>query len=317
MQAEQIADSLTEAQRLVGIGHNGGPSWPEPDPTSPFWIAGPALISFSGGRTSAYMLWRILQAHGGALPDDVHVTFANTGKEREETLRFVHECGTHWGIHILWLEWKARKGDIADRFEIVGYNSASRNGEPFAKLIGEKKYLPNAVTRFCTIELKIRTMKFYAQSLGWKHWTNVIGLRADEPVRVARARVSSAKERWANCLPLADAGVTNRDVRAFWDAQPFDLQLLPFEGNCDACFLKARPKLFEVERERPGTLDWWIEQERRMTGLARKGGGQFRKEYTYSEMQRAVRRSPDLFLGAFNSDPEMDAECGTWCGEAA
>ena len=53
----------------------------------PFFITGPALISFSGGRTSAYMLWRILQAHGGALPDDVYVTFANTGKEREETLR--------------------------------------------------------------------------------------------------------------------------------------------------------------------------------------------------------------------------------------
>jgi len=46
-----------------------------------FLITGPAVISFSGGRTSAYMLWRILQAHGGILPDDVVVCFANTGRE--------------------------------------------------------------------------------------------------------------------------------------------------------------------------------------------------------------------------------------------
>lgn len=34
-------------------------------------IQGPALISFSGGRTSGYMLHQIVQAHGGTLPDDV------------------------------------------------------------------------------------------------------------------------------------------------------------------------------------------------------------------------------------------------------
>ena len=61
-------------------------------PSSPFRIQGPAIISFSGGRTSAYMLWRILQAHDGELPPDVHVIFANTGREMEGTLRFA-SCG--------------------------------------------------------------------------------------------------------------------------------------------------------------------------------------------------------------------------------
>lgn len=54
--------------------------------SNPYLIEGPALISFSGGRTSAYMLHQIIQAHGGTLPDDVVVAFANTGKEREVTL---------------------------------------------------------------------------------------------------------------------------------------------------------------------------------------------------------------------------------------
>lgn len=290
--------------------------------SDPFLITGPALISFSGGRTSGFMLWRILQAHGGTLPADVHACFANTGKEREETLRFVHECGTRWGVRVRWLEWQdtPAKAPIADRFEEVGFNSASRDGEPFAAVIDRKSYLPNSVTRFCTTHLKIETLKHFMLAAGYKSWINVVGLRGDELHRVARgnARNASGKDRWQTVMPLAAAGVTNRDVRAFWREQDFDLNLLPFEGNCDACFLKARPKLFEIERERPGTLDWWAEQERRVSGITRKASGaRFVTEYGYEELIRAVRRQPDLFLGAFDDEQvEMDAECGLWCGEA-
>lgn len=287
--------------------------------TNPYLIQGPALISFSGGRTSGYMLKQILEAHGGPLPDDVHVCFANTGKEREETLRFVHDCATHWSVRVHWLE-RSGKRD----FEEVGFNSASRSGEPFADLIAEKQYLPNAITRFCTSELKVRVMKAYALAQGWTHWSNIVGLRFDEPARVARSRIPN-KERWTTILPLDDAKVTNRDIRAFWGQQPFDLQLLPFEGNCDACFLKARPKLFEVERNCPGTLDWWAKQEALVTAAIARGdskpmptGARFVTEWSYTEIIQSVRRQPDLFLGAFDEDPDMDAECGLWCaGEAA
>lgn len=51
--------------------------------SDPFKVDGLTAISFSGGRTSAYMLWRVLQAHGGALPDGVEVCFANTNKGGE------------------------------------------------------------------------------------------------------------------------------------------------------------------------------------------------------------------------------------------
>lgn len=285
--------------------------------SDPYLIHGPALISFSGGRTSAYMLKQILDAHGGTLPDDVHVTFANTGKEREETLRFVHDCATAWGVRVRWLEWRTRRtkdddGNVIpfdERYEEVGFNSASRNGEPFAELIRVKGYTPNAVTRFCTSELKVRVMKWFMQAQGYEYWTNIVGLRHDEPTRVAKSRKPN-KEHWTTALPLDDARVSNRDVRAFWDAQPFDLQLLPFEGNCDGCFLKARPKLWEVERTKPGTLQWWSDMEEG------PGKGQFVTEYSYAELIRDVRRQPDMFSGLLNADEiEMDAECGLWCGD--
>jgi hypothetical protein len=50
----------------------------EPDP---FIITEPTVISFSGGRTSAHLLWRVLQSNSG-LPEEAIVCFANTGKEK-------------------------------------------------------------------------------------------------------------------------------------------------------------------------------------------------------------------------------------------
>jgi len=276
---------------------------------NPYLIEGPALISFSGGRTSAYMLHQIIQAHGGTLPADVVVAFANTGKEREETLRFVHECETRWGVRVHWLEGLARSGPKEERYHVVGYNSADRQGTPFAGLIASKKYTPNSMMRFCTIELKIRVMRDFAQAgLGWKRWHNVIGLRYDEGHRVLKslARSDSGKEPWRNLMPLSTARVTVRDVKAFWDAQPFDLQLKHYEGNCDLCFLKGRGKLRAIIREQPGVADWWIEQER-------VSKGRFVTEYSYADLKREVLEQPHLF-DATPDDDEHDAECGLWCG---
>lgn len=151
----------------------------------PFLINGPAVISFSGGRTSGYMLWRILQAHGGVLPDDVLVCFQNTGREMPATLDFVRDCGAAWNAPIIWLEYTWSPGKPG--FQIVNHNSAARNGEPFEAMLRGKAMLPNPVARFCTIEMKIRTQKRYLRSIGWEHWTNVVGLRADEMRRVDRA----------------------------------------------------------------------------------------------------------------------------------
>ena len=78
---------------------------------NPYLIKGPAIVSFSGGRTSGYMLRHVLDAHGGRLPEDVHVLFANTGKERPETLDFVEECATRWDVPIRWVEYANRQSE--------------------------------------------------------------------------------------------------------------------------------------------------------------------------------------------------------------
>lgn len=297
---------------------------------SAFRIEGPALISFSGGRTSALMLWCILVAWGGKLPDDVIVVFANTGKEREETLRFVYECGQRWGVPIVWLEW----ADGEPGYQVVGLNSASRKGEPFRALIVKKGYLPNAVTRFCTAELKVRVMKHYVmRELGWTKWLNIVGLRHDEGHRILKRlhANSTGKERWTSAMPLGVAKIIKRMVMRFWLGetgrfpstdlpQGFDLGLHDYEGNCDNCFLKARMKLQRLIGDDPASADWWIESESLITmdsPTATRAGRRFVTEYSYADLKRWAVEQPLLIDdSAFDDDGDGDCTGEACTGES-
>lgn len=208
--------------------------------SDPFLIEGPAVISFSGGRTSGYMLRRILDA---GLQPDVHVLFADTGQERDETYRFVRDVEVQWGVEIHWLH-------------RAGY---------FTQLITDRRCLPNPSMRFCSQELKMRPMRDFMLGRGYQHWDSIVGIRADEPRRIAKMRDQNEKrsERWTVVMPLAVEGTTVADVMAFWQAQPFDLQLKPYEGNCSICFLKHKNKRERLAKDRPDLLAWWVEQEAR------------------------------------------------------
>jgi 3'-phosphoadenosine 5'-phosphosulfate sulfotransferase (PAPS reductase)/FAD synthetase len=274
---------------------------------NPYKIEGPALISFSGGRTSAFMLWNILQAHGGKLPDDVHVTFANTGKEAPETLDFVHEIEQKWDVKIHWLELYFGEERPVYRTKIVDYETASRNGEPFEALLDRRQYLPNPVTRFCTSELKIKVMSRFMRKLkGYKNWYNVIGLRYDEPRRVASAL--RQYEAWTNITPMHDAKHTVEDVSEFWRKQNFDLNLTNANGktpagNCDLCFLKGMDTTVSILKERPEMADWWIKQEQK---FGDSSGATFRKDRpNYIKLLDISKTQQDLF----GDDDQMTCFC--------
>jgi 3'-phosphoadenosine 5'-phosphosulfate sulfotransferase (PAPS reductase)/FAD synthetase len=253
---------------------------------------GNVQIAFSGGRSSAYMLHEILQANG-PLPDRVAVTFQNTGRERPETLDFVQEVGQRWGVNIVWLEYGPDSS-----FAIVNRETASEDGKPFETLIRKRKFLPNQQARFCTVELKIRTAKRYLMSLGWKHWTNATGIRADEPHRLNKA---PPKDRWTVWMPLADAGVSKRTVTAFWAAQPFDLRLQNIDGktpdgNCDDCFLKSERHKARIAIEYPERHAWWEGMEELASTLTSGTGAQFSSRYSMKEIRLFVENQGTLDL---------------------
>ena len=223
---------------------------------NPYRVPRPAVISFSGGRTSGFMLRKILDAYDGRLPSDIAVVYANTGMERPETLDFVDTCAAAWSVTVHWVEYD---WDAPHRTRVVDYSTASRNGQPYAALIDRKGFVPNVTTKFCSSFLKRdRIDSFTRYRIGLKRWHSVIGLRADEQRRVLRMRARNCGSRTGAhaVLPLADAGVREADVLDWWKREPFDLGIPSYAGNCTLCMVKARSKLVRLIREDPTLADW-------------------------------------------------------------
>jgi 3'-phosphoadenosine 5'-phosphosulfate sulfotransferase (PAPS reductase)/FAD synthetase len=275
----------------------------EPEVEDPFRLAGPAVISVSGGRTSGYLLWRLLNANGGRLPPDVVACFANTGKEREETYRFVRNMAEAWDVPIRWLEWRLGQPGYAE----VDFASAARAGQPFDALIEHRGFLPNPRMRFCSRDLKVEPINHFCRDRGWDYWTNVIGLRHDEGARLLRKYAENAQgtHRWTSRMPLDKGRVVKAEVMDFWSGQAFDLGLRSYEGNCDLCFMKGSGTLAAIIRETPGCASWWIDAEART-------GRRFERDRSYAAIADAVAVQPSLFE-LEDADHEYDAECGISC----
>lgn len=267
--------------------------------TNPYYLEPPAQIGFSGGLTSAYLVREIKNAYGDDIPEGVHFTFDNTGEEDEATLLFVHEVETRWRIPIVWLEYHdvfrpekynlrtGRRLDHGKRdyisdpgFRIVTYETASRKGEPYDMMLDyyndyrracEKDggILPTPMNRMCTGHLKIRISEAFMRHKAYPFWDSAMGIRADEPDRIAKIRGWVDAKRWEPVLPLVEAGVTKQHVTAFWREQPFTLGISNEEGNCNLCFLKGGPKIYRLLRQdkyRGEIAARWIDRERR-TGM--------------------------------------------------
>ena len=215
----------------------------------------PLLISFSGGRTSAFMAKYLMERYCNR---QKVVVFANTGKEREETLQFINECDKRWNLNVVWIEaeinFEIGKGTS---FKIVDFETASRTGEPFEAMI--KKYgIPNKAFPHCTRELKQVCIKKYMQSLGFSNWETAIGIRIDEAHRINWAKALENKFVY----PLATEVRATKDfIRKWWDRQDFDLQLKDYEGNCDMCWKKSERKLLTMILEQPKMIEWWNDME--------------------------------------------------------
>jgi len=207
----------------------------------------PIVVSFSGGKTSAYMAKSLLDIYG----DRVHFVFANTGAEHQETLDFIKRCQDNWNMNIIWIEAKVnhsgRGRGYGTTYTIVDYESASRDNEPFEEVI--KKYgLPSPAYLHCTRELKEQPITAWANdNFGRNGYKMAIGIRADE---IDRINLEVAKKR--NIIyPLADWGIKLQDISGFWEMQDFTLNIPSYLGNCVACYKKTDRKLFTIARENP------------------------------------------------------------------
>lgn len=261
------------------------------------------LISFSGGRTSAYMTWWLLNNMQHKY--EMIVVFANTGKEREETLQFVHKCDVEFGFNTVWIEAKVTntKG-IGTSFNIVNFDTACRDGRIYEEHIF-KYGIPNQNAPQCTREIKAVPIDKYAKSLGWRKYETAIGIRSDEP-----KRLDWDKKIKKRALYFAELfHVTKSDVNNFWGKQKFDLQLTSYEGNCDLCFKKGLRKLMTITKDKPELADWWREMEQKyeMNDVRKSGKTPMRFFRDNMTIDDIIEESKFPFEPAKDTSKEVDA----------
>lgn len=219
-------------------------------------------VSFSGGRTSAYMAKWLLDNKSDEY--DLRFVFANTGLEHEKTLDFVNECDKRWGLSLIWLESVVHHGERkGSTHKVVSYETASRKGEPFEEVI--KKYgISNADFPHCNRELKLGPLNSYKKEIEGDLYA--IGIRSDEIDRV-RADYEEA----GIVYPLAFWHPrTKAEIRHWWAEQDFDLEIPEHLGNCVTCWKKSDRKLMTIAKHEPKRFDFMrrMEVEHSLSGAS-------------------------------------------------
>lgn len=272
------------------------------------------VVSFSGGRTSAFMAHCLIEKHG---KENVHFVFANTGIEHENTLVFINECDKRWDLGLVWLEAEVvHEQRVGTKYKIVDFESASRKGEPFEDMC-VKYGLPNQKYPHCTRELKERPISKWLKDkfTSKEEYSLAIGIRADE---IDRVNLVHMKTR-SLIYPLADSGKTKRDVENFWGSQPFILNLPEHYGNCVTCFKKSDRKLMTIAQDDPKWFSFMamIGNKYKYTN-SKLGRPIFRGNLTAlmmigKSMLTKFERFSDKSEIPFNPEFDLGGGCGNGC----
>lgn len=217
-------------------------------------------ISFSGGRSSAYMAKMIKDWFSKNRPDtNLLFLFSNTGQEHPKTLEFVDRCDKEFGLGVVWIEAEINARGIGTSARVVDFKTASRDGRPFEDFI-KKHGIPNKSYPQCTTRLKTEPMDWYCKSIGWKkgEYSVAVGIRYDEWGRMS----TNAMKNDGVFYPLIESEVTKKEVVSWWSRQSFDLEIPEHYGNCVWCWKKSLRKLLTVAREIPGAFDFPARMER-------------------------------------------------------
>lgn len=207
------------------------------------------VVSFSGGRTSAYLCALMIEKFGR---ENVDFVFMDTGFEHPATYDFVRAVGYGLDIQITCL-----RGDFSSElgmgvsYNILPINSIGNDFAPFIDMM--RKYgVPYIGGMFCTDRMKLKPFKKYCDDKhgkdGYETW---LGIRIDEPKRLTNKK---------GIKYLADiSDFDKQDILDYWKEMPFDLGIEEWLGNCVFCPKKSSLKLAAAQRDEPEIYFKWLE----------------------------------------------------------
>ncbi|GIC77682.1 phosphoadenosine phosphosulfate reductase family protein [Moritella sp. F3] len=212
------------------------------------------VVSFSGGRTSAYLVF-LMEIARKMFGWNVFYVYCDTGVEHGLTYRFIREIVKFWGIDLIVLRTVINPilGE-GNSFEVFGPEDLSTHRmppfEPFKSMM--KKYgTPYSGGEFCSERMKKDPFEAYCnQRFGKGNYITWLGMRSDEPKRLKPK---------TNVRYLADlVEIDKPSILSWWKKQVFDLLIDEDEGNCLFCMKKSTPKLALALKKNPGLARVWF-----------------------------------------------------------
>lgn len=249
------------------------------------------VINFSGGKTSACMTIMLYQ------PGDI-VLFCDTGREHPGTYDFIKRFEINEHIPITKISFPGKIFDWA----------IHNQQHPFQDMLKKKDYkrIPNRMMRSCTEELKVNTAKRYLKSIGVIRFTNFIGFRFDEPLRVNR-HIEKFK-KVITSFPLYEMKITKQIINDFWAQKGYTLEIPSILGNCDLCFMKGKNVIISILRNNPELADKWINDEEEST---RHFGHTYLPGISFKEMLELSKQPFLKQQDLFELQPAFNCACTT------
>ena len=223
------------------------------------------IVSFSGGRTSAYLvhLMEQKQINEGW---DVEYIFNDTGAEHPKTYEFIRNVVKHWGIDLTCLQSVVDSElGVGNGYRLLTIDSIGWDNLENVKA-NIKKYGQFTIKNpFCTERMKtLPTRKYLLDKYGndYMQW---LGMRIDEPRRLKNFEVQTdffdgqkkVDKKIRYLAHLSD--FTKQDILDWWDRQPFDLEISEHLGNCIFCIKKGAKKVALAARDCPEQAKQWID----------------------------------------------------------
>lgn len=210
----------------------------------PDWLRKPLdgvnVVSFSGGRTSAFLVYLMEQERRKGA--EVHYVFMDTGAEHPKTYEFIRNLVTVWGIPLVCIRMVALPMNKGVTYREVDVDDIGTDLVPFRDML--RKYgAPDAARPHCSNKMKERPFQKYCAAKFGKDYTTWLGIRADEPHRLGE----KPGIRFLAELSYA----SKQDILNWWSDQPFDLEISEHLGNCVFCIKKTDGKVNLAIRDEP------------------------------------------------------------------
>ena len=212
------------------------------------------VVSFSGGRTSAYLV-HLMEQKRKAEGLDVAYVYMDTGAEHPKTYAFIRNVVKHFGIELICLRADFNQPlGVGHSYKVVSIDDCCHDLGPFRDMC--KKYgTPSIAGKWCSSKMKQEVHDKYCDDVfGKSSYVTWLGIRADEPRRLTAIGKSEFVRYMAE---ISDA--EKCDVMSFWASMPFDLEIDEWLGNCVFCFKKSDLKLAAAQRDEPGLYASWLQ----------------------------------------------------------